>query len=171
MFSLILATIAIALIAAYAVVAINYTPWWIPRAQIAQELTAEGLSRLERAYDLASAANADVPPAPTGASDGGLSQLMRAQYGFLPKAPANTTWTYGRQSAAGTFSGMDYICLSGMSVDYPEYVGLKRYANTVGPNEVVLSNACGATSSVGEPSSYPATVALTYYMQYVPGAD
>lgn len=173
MFSLILVFLTIAFLAALAVVAINYTPWWIERAQTAQELTSNGVATLERAYELAAAAAtpADTPPAPTGAGDGGVQTLLKPYAGFIPKAPRGMSWTYGHQSAAGTFEGLDYICLQGTAVEFGEYKGVVRLAETWGSTQAVLSTSCGAVTASGEPAGFPAAVALTYYLQYVPGAN
>lgn len=173
MFSLIVVFLTIAFLSALAVVAINYTPWWIERAQTAQELTREGVATLERAYESAAAAGTpvDTPPVPTADADGGLQALLKPYAGFTPKAPRNMTWTYGHQGAAGAFEGMDYICLQGSSVELGEYQAIQLLANTWGSTQAVVSNVCGAAASSSAPSSLPAPVALTYYLQYVPGAN
>lgn len=172
MASLILAILTIALLSAMAVTAINYTPWYLPRAQAAHEIAAQGVQRLEKAYELASAANtpADTPPDPTAASDGGLAQRFATYYGFKPAAPLATSWSYGKQSAAGTFQGANYFCLQGGAVNYAEYVGMLRLANTLGAQQAVIAGNCGATAN-STLTAFPGPVALTYYVQYSAGVQ
>lgn len=171
MFSLILVAITIAILSALAVVAINYTPWWIGRAQIAHEVAADGFATLERAYELASAAAmpADTPPGVTGNLDGGVQARLKPYAGFVPKAPPGMSWKYGHQAVAGAFEGLDYVCLHGDATDFAEYKGAMRLADTWGSSQAVLAGQCGAVTPTGAPSSFPGPVALTYYMQYVPG--
>jgi hypothetical protein len=167
MYSLILIAITIVTVSALSVVAINYTPWWSANAQHAHERAADGLVRLERAYELATAAHPDeVPPVPTAEADGGLQSLMGTYYGFLPAAPQAMSWRYGVQ-ASGPFQGLHYLCVQGAGVPEGSYRGLARLATTLGPGQAVLSDSCGGTA-MAAPSSFPAPVALTYYMQYVP---
>lgn len=167
MYSLIILAITIVTVSALAVVAINYTPWWTANAQHAHERAAEGLVRLERAYELATAAHPDErAPVPTGEADGGLASLMAPYYGFLPAAPQAMSWRYGAQ-ASGPFQGLDYLCVQGVAVPEGSYRGLVRLATTLGPSQAVMSDNCGGTA-LAAPSSFPAPVALTYYVQYVP---
>jgi hypothetical protein len=176
MFSLILAFLLIALLSAMALVAINHLPWWNERAQIGQGLALAGLVKLETAYLLAVPANTppdsadSVAPPVTGASDGGLSAGMQSYYGFLPRPPIATAWRYGLQGAPGSFQNLNYICVGGSNVQYAEYLGLKRLADLEGPGSAVLASGCGATTAGSEPALFPASVALTYYLQYAEGA-
>jgi hypothetical protein len=168
MFSLIVIAITIVTLAALSVVAINYTPRWAPTAQLTHELAADGFVRLEKAFELASAAQAsEQPPVPDGSSDGGLQANFRAHYGFLPKAPQGVSWSYGVSAVSGPFQNMHYFCLSGSEVGEGVYVGLERLARTLGPGQAVLGASCGANASAA-PSAYPAAIALTYYVQFVP---
>jgi hypothetical protein len=170
MVSLIVVFLTIAFLAALAVTAINYTPWWVGRAHIAHELAERGFPKLERAYELRSTIN-NAPPVPdTGVSDGGLNMLMQPQFGYLPRAPRGMSWSYGHQSAAGQFEGTDYICLSGNSVDFGEYKGVERLASAMGTGQAILATDCGATSPA-TPGGFPAKVAFTYYVQWVPGVQ
>jgi hypothetical protein len=173
MFSLILAFLTIAFLSTLAVVAINYTPWWLERAQTAHVLASDGMTRLERAYDLASAAATpeEAPPVALTTGDGGAQSYFRPYVGFMPRPPAAMGWVYGHQSAAGSFEGMDYFCLAGADVALGEYQGVSRLAAALGPGQATLAQVCGATSATGVPASFPAAVALTYYVQYVSGIE
>ncbi len=172
MASIIVVFLTVGFLAALAVVALNYTPWWLPHAETAQRLTQAGLATLEQAYELKSTA-AGAAPAPLALADGGLSSLFSAYYGFTPKPAAGMAWSYGHQSAAGQFQGADYICLSGTGVGFGEAEGVLRVANTLGTGQAIISTTCGATnpSFAGSATAYPAKVALTYYVQWVPGVQ
>lgn len=168
MLSLIVITITIATLAALSVVAINYSPRWAPTAQLTHELAASGFVRLDKAFELASAAQpSEQPPAPDASPDGGLQGNFRAYYGYLPKAPRGLNWSYGFNAASGPFQNLHYFCLSGPAVDEGVVVGLDRLSRTLGNAQAVLGAGCGAMTPA-VPTAYPAPVALTYYMQFVP---
>jgi hypothetical protein len=171
MSSLILVVLTIAFLSTLALVSINYTPWWIQEAQTAQQLAVDGFVRLERAYDLAAQSSTppDTPPAPVAESDGGLATHFRAHLGFIPKAPVAMQWAYGRQEAAGYYQGLDYFCLHGDAVRLAEYRGTSRVAALFGSGQTIVNSFCGAQASAPEPIEYPAPVAVTVYVQYVPG--
>jgi hypothetical protein len=168
MFSLIVIAITIATLLAFSVVAINYTPRWAPTAQLTHELAASGFARLDKAFELASTAQpSEQPPAPDASVDGGLQAHFRVHYGFLPKAPHGLVWSYGRSAGAGPFQNMHYFCLSGSAVEEGVARGLERLGRTLGPAQAVLGSGCGA-GVASTPGAYPAPVALTYYVQFVP---
>lgn len=168
MFSLILIAITIATLAALSVVAINYTPRWTPAAQLAHELAASGFARLDKSFEMASAAQPDeLPPMPSADADGGLVARFQPYFGFMPKAPQGLAWSYGISPVAGAFQNMHYFCLSGTAVDEGTSNGLQRLTRTLGASQAVLAATCGAASG-NLPNSYPAQLALTYYVQFVP---
>lgn len=168
MFSLIVIAITIATLAALSVAAINYSPRWAPTAQLTHELAASGFVRLDKAFELASAAQpSEQPPAPDASADGGLRTQFQPYYGFMPKAPPGLGWSYGKNVASGPFQNLYYFCLSGPAVDEGVMVGLQRLGRTLGAAQSVLGAGCG-DSTPSTPSAYPAPVALTYYVQFVP---
>jgi hypothetical protein len=166
MFSLILAVLTIGLFSAMALVAVSYTPSWVVRAQSNPDLIATGLGRLERAYELASAAGVSAI-APTAAVDGGLAANFQQFYGFLPASPRGLSWSYAKQNNVGAFKDRDYFCLSGARVEFGEAEALKLLASTWGEGQAILANSCGDGSTGAAPASYPAPLALTYYVQQV----
>lgn len=167
MISLTLVFITILVLAALSVAALNYTPWWAPRAQLAHEVAADGLMRLDRAYTLAaSQSSSETGPAPTSDPDGGLRATLQPYYGFLPAAPRGMQWAYGLQSQAGPFQGMHYFCLYGAAVGEGEVLGVQRLSDTLGTMQAQLGSSCGTAGPA--PNAYPAALALTYYVAYVP---
>lgn len=175
MFHLILLVIGIALTSLLVLVTVNYLPWWNKSADLFEQQTRTALVRLEQAYDVATRAANGTPPAIRPLeSDMGFESIFQPVMKLLPGTPANTTWLYGQRPADGTpYANMHYFCLLAdeAGADQALWKGVWRAASTFSAQQVFLSDTCGAIASVSVPSSYPAPLALTLYVAYVPGID
>lgn len=175
MFQLIIVVLAIALTAALVMVTVKYLPWWTLNANRVEDATRTSLLRLDQAYDVAARAANGVPPSVTADPDGGFVLNFRPVMRLLPAAPQNTVWVYGQHPVDATpYSGMHYFCLkttTGGGGDEALWRGVNRARGTFSSDQAYLNSACGAISSVSLPTTFPAPLALTFFVAYVPGID
>lgn len=168
--SLITTLLAIALSTAILLTTINYLPSWQPIAAKNEGLTRAGLERLELAHYLATRAAAGVEPSPTAEADGGLVTNFAPYYTFLPRAPINYTWKYGYNAT----KGLNWVCLysatGGQKADWMAFSRLKThfsaeqyFVHTGG------SAACGSDTNAIEPTEYPASFSVTFFLAYIAG--
>lgn len=173
MVQLIISVMAIALTALTVLASISYIPWWYKKASDTDQVLRTSLVAVEKAYKAAARNNAGIPPAATGTGDGGFEAAFRPVLGLLPNAPRDFSWSYHVHPMDGTtWEGLNYVCLTS-SEDASEgaWMGFKRAGALFSSEQYVLSDSCGDTTNSALPSSYPAPLALTFYVTYVPGVD
>ena len=89
--------------------------------------------------------------------------VLTPQYGFMPNAIANTSWSYENDSSGQNF------CLVG-SVTESQYKGIEDVKSTFSSQAYFVSSTCGVTENFSEgsqpsiPTTFPATVAATYWL-------
>lgn len=172
MFQLILVVIAIALTAAMVIASINYIPWWYKSAADTEQTMRSSLSRLEQTYDVVVRAANGQAPSTTSEADGGLMSQFGHALKFTPAAPAGYTWVYGLYPDDGSrYANLNFFCLTptGGGASEGVYRGLERARAVYSREQVVLSTQCGHTTDWAKPSSYPAKVHMTVFVQYTPG--
>lgn len=155
MVNLILTLISIALVAALVTVTVNYLPWHTrPAADIASSVR-DSLMKIDSAYQALVSANDGAAPSPSGNPEESFQQhFVQDLLRFTPAAPAGYTWSYHQFVDAVTpgsvYDGLHYVCLyppPSRQTDKALEQGLSRAKATFSPEQVTLSDACGATSS------------------------
>lgn len=170
MLQLVITVIAIALTAAMLLISISYLPWWHRPAQDIEATTRTSLTRVEQAFDLLAHANQGVPPAPTADADGGFEAHFQPVMKLLPAVPGGFSWSYGQKgSGQGLWTDMHYVCLSSNTVNKAAWIGINRALAQFSTQQAIVSDTCGATSSVNEPPT--TTLAVTFYLVHTPGID
>lgn len=173
MFQLILAVIAITLTAATVMASINYIPWWYQTATDNDVVLRSSLPVVERAYKALARSNGGVPPAPTAAPDGGFAAHFGPLLRLAPVAPRGFSWSYHQFPMDGSmWAGLNYVCLtSAQPGDLGEWMGFRKAMPVFSSDQLFLGSGCGSTASAALPSTYPASVAVTYFLTFVPGVD
>lgn len=173
MVQLLISVMAIALTALTILASISYIPWWYKKAADTDQVLRISLRSLDSAYKTAARNNGGIPPATTGASDGGFDAAFRPVLGLIPKAPSTFSWSYHQRPEDGTvWAGLHYVCLTATEDGTEgEWRGFKRAAAVFSSEQYVVSASCGDTTSSALPGSYPSELALTFYLTYVPGVD
>lgn len=174
MFQLILTIISIALTVAMLTASINYIPWWHKTANDTEETMRRSLRQVEQAYDVATRAANGEAPAVQGSADGGFSANFQPVLKLLPAAPPGFTWRYGKNSATeGTWAGLNWFCLEYTAdedgASQGSWKGAQRVQALYSADQLTLSGSCGSTSQGPAPSDFPAPLAVTLYVAYVPG--
>lgn len=174
MHQLIITIVAIALTAALLAAGVNYVPWWYKSANDTEEVIRKSLPVLEQAYDVTVRQADGVAPAVQGTADGGLWAGFGPALGLTPAAPPGFTWRYGLKSEGlAPWSGLNYFCLeyTGRPEGAPvgPWQGARRATAVFSAQQLILGNSCGQTMSAPNPPSYPAPLALTFYVAYTPG--
>lgn len=175
MSSLILTVISIVLLSAVVVISINYLPGWTREQAEVTPVVREGARELERAFQLYAKAHSDAPAAVIGGDvDGGLAANFQSFLGFVPSAIPGYRWVYGN-AGAGAPAGYEntyYFCLAPASVGQlaseGKVRGAQRALQYLSDEQAFVSTACGATGNTSY-SGYPAAMAFTYFVRYVPG--
>lgn len=163
MLNLIIVVMSIALTASLIAVSVSYTPTWVVDYQRNLPIVTKGFCKLEGSVlDYLEYAGETTAPAPLADADGGLNALFGAHYKFLPQVVDQGQWAYGEGTVNSQTYG--YICLAGASISEGTYVALKRLQGTLPQGQFVLGNACGATTDVAEPTTFPATIRPTLYI-------
>ncbi len=173
MSQLILAVLAIALTAASLAATINYLPWWLKSASDSDLLLRRGLPLLEKTYKAVTRANLGIAPAVTTAADGGFASNFQSVLLLPPAPPPGFSWSYGQHALDGsTWSGLHYFCLSQTGpADIADWKGFARAKQMFSSEQYVINASCGETVNMAEPVSFPADLALTFYVTFIPGID
>lgn len=173
MVQLIISVMAIALTALTVLASISYIPWWYKKAADTDQVLRASLTQLEKGYKAATRTSAGVAPTATGTGDGGFDANFRPVLGLLPRAPGAFTWSYHQHPAdSSAWAGLNYFCLTSTEDGSEgEWHGFKRAGAVFSAEQYVVSDTCGDTTSAALPSSYPAPLALTFFVTYVPGVD
>lgn len=173
MSQLILTVFAIVLTAATLVSTLNYLPWWQRGAADVNEVLRASLPRLDAAYKEAARQNAGVPPAVTADSDGGFVANFQDLLGVLPAAPQTFTWSYHQHPNDGSvWANLHYVCLtSNEQSERDAWAGARAARPVFSSQQYIVSSTCGSTVSDPEPAAYPAQLAITFFVTYVPGVD
>lgn len=174
MIQLIITIVAIALTAALLAASVNYLPWWQKYASDTESVVRTSAPLLEQAYDVVVRQANGVAPSVGAGADGGLMSNFGSVLKLPPAAPQGFTWKYGVKSGGSApWAGLNYFCLEytdeAEGAPVGAWQGLRRAAAVFSPQQYVLGNSCGDTTSVGTPSEYPAPLALTLYVAYTPG--
>ncbi|MHB1666044.1 hypothetical protein [Thiomonas sp.] len=157
MTSLVLTIMSIALLAAMALATVSYLPADTDSISTAQSQVSAGFISLQNGYNAYVAATGSVP------TTANWSSVLTPQYVFLPAAPLNTSWAY---TAGAPYSGSatgNYFCLSG-TMNQAQYTGMINAARQFSPQAFFYGSACGATSDAATPTTWPATVAVTFWV-------
>lgn len=121
---------------------------------------------MERAYKAYAKVNGGAGPTPLATADGGADALFRPMLRLMPAAPANYTWSYGQHAADGSvWDGLHYFCLSSAApADLGIWRGMIRAKQAFSAEQLFMGNSCGATTNLSEPTTYPASVSVTYFV-------
>ncbi len=153
MFSLILAVIAIALIAAVATAGLSYIEQDMGSAHETRSVTHTGFSLLGSAflsYRIDQGVNLPVA---------GWEAALTPDYTFFPNTPEGVVWSYGTNGTGGY-----WFCLSGDAVKSSQYKGLAALREGYSAQAYFLSGACGASADGTAPATFPAAAAATYWI-------
>lgn len=169
MLQLILTIVAIALTAAFLAASVNYIPWWYKSAADTEEVIRKSLPLLEQAYDVATRAdNGTVPAVRDDLADGGFQSIFQPILKLTPAAPGNFRWKYGLNEA----NGLNWVCLENVEsggASEGAWRGVSRARSVYSEQQFVVSDSCGAVTNVALPTSYPTSLAVTFYLAYTPG--
>ena len=152
MISILLTIVAVVLLATLLVAGINYIPSTAYAERETKTLAQTGFSVLSNAFSAYRIAKGAAPAVTTWDTD------LTPRYGLMPKPPKNMTWTYGENGTGGY-----WFCLSG-TVGKVQYEGLANLQTLLQDQVYFISDTCGATANGSLPSSYPASVAATYWV-------
>jgi hypothetical protein len=159
MVNFILTILAIALTAAVLYTMVSYVN---PNQAIARgvgEQVYAGFTTLEQALNDHKTATGDwLAPGLTWAS------TLTPAYAFLPRPPKNMAWNYALGGAGR------YLCLAPINgsalVSEAQYKGFTRFAEKVSAQQGFVSTAgCGVVLNSQPPSSWPASVFVTYWIE------
>lgn len=158
MLNLILVLISIALTASVLYSTLSYLPALRPLTDRTYELSKSGFTSLESAYvSYKAATTTDLAPS-TWMAD------LTPKYVFIPRTPEGMTWSYNIQS--GVISPAvpgNYFCLSGI-ISKAQWDGLNRLNKIFSSQQYFQNTTCGSTTNISEPTSWPASVAMTYWV-------
>lgn len=173
MSQLILSVLAIVLTAATLVSTLNYLPWWQRGAADVNQVLRTSLPRIDAAYKEAARRNAGIPPAVTGEADGGFVSGFQDVLGILPAAPRDFSWSYHQHPNDGSaWANLHYVCLtSSTDSQRDSWAGARAARPVFSSQQYIVSASCGDTVSNPEPADYPAPLAITFFVTYVPGVD
>jgi hypothetical protein len=172
MSDLIITIIAIVMQAANLFALLSYQTHWSQSYPEYARSFAASLSSFETGYFAYATAHGGVGPTPTGAADGGLSQLQSPTpyLNALPAAPTGYAWKYGS-------NGNNYVCLyavDGVRQTAEDiYRAMVRVKAFLPDAQLVISTgttSCGTLTGItGKPSSFPLALSFTYFLLYVNG--
>lgn len=176
MVQLIIVVLAIALLGLLLTATVNYIPWWYKTAADIEEVIRKSLSIVEQGYDVATRATDGTPPAVTTAADGGFAAGFTPVLKVLPAAPPGFTWVYGQRTTndVPNLTGLNWFCLRHTATgggNEGAWRGSLRAAAVFSNSQYFINSECGAASSLSAPTSYPAPLAITFYVAYVPGIN
>lgn len=166
MAQLILTIIAIALFGLLSLATINFTPWWYKTAAVAEEVTKSSFRTLEQSYDLSVRLNdGAIPQVNATAADGGLAQNFIPVIKHIPPAVPGFTWKYGQSN------GSNYFCMEGegLAVNEGAFRGINRAKALFPETQMFISDTCGAASNNTALSGSSSSVAVTLFVEFVPG--
>ncbi len=174
MSSLILTVISLVLLSAVVLISINYLPGWTREQAAVTPLVRDGALQLERAFKLYAKAHSDTPATVLGGElDGGVAANFSAFLGFTPGALPGYQWVYG-QVGAGAPAGYQnayYFCLapqSGTLATQGKVRGAQLAQAYLSTEQAFVAPGCGSVGNASY-SGYPANMAFTYFVKYVPG--
>lgn len=173
MSQLILTVMAIALTAATVVSSLNYIPWWYKTAADTDIVLRSSLPTLEKAYKAAARNNGGLAPAVTGDADGGFVANFQPILQLLPAAPRGYAWSYNQHPAdSSQWDSLHYFCLSKAEpASIGDWRGFSRTQPLYSTAQFVMGSSCGQTTPSAEPASLPSSLALTFFVTFVPGVD
>ncbi len=171
MSSLIITILSIGLFAAMVAATVSYLPWWAKDAAATESLVAAGFAKLDRAFELKTGADGDIPPPVLAEADGGLGSHFTELLGFIPQPPVGFTWSYGQRISDGSrYSEMFYFCLSPTHENagsVGKVRGISQFKSVAGIDQYILSDQCGDIANNVPSDSFP--IHATYYVVYTPG--
>lgn len=150
--SLVITIIALALFAALTLAGMNYVDGDVGSRSQTRMLAMTGFTQLGNAFISYREDEGAAPPTSNWQS------ALFPTYGNEPTAPTNLSYSYGRDGSGG-----HWFCLSG-SASEAQYQGLSSLSNTLSPSAYFIGSSCGITTDGAAPSTFPATVAATYWV-------
>lgn len=174
MSSLILTIISIVLLSAVVGISINYLPGWTREQAEVAPVVRDGARTLERAFQLYAKAHSDAPAVVVGGDlDGGLAANFTPFLGFAPAALPGYRWVYGNAGGGATagYQNTYYFCMapsSGVLASEGKVRGAQRALQHLGDEQAFVAPGCAAVGNATY-ASFPADMAFTYFVRYVPG--
>lgn len=158
MLNLVMTILGIALTAGTLYASVNYLPIARPVFELTKGLTSNGFTSLEKGWQNWKVDHGDIPLQFDPVNPDAWAAQLTPSYLFYPRAPKNFTWSYAQQG-----SGY-YFCLSGQAsaVQYQAYANLFQ---SLSPQQYFIStDSCGALANSPQPSVWPASVYVTYWV-------